>query len=88
MDHHRRYARRTGLVALAAAVLAALLLVRTCADGGNMGARDQTCECLGLEWLLHDGRPADGPRRTVCIGIVRSWTCYRMSGGPVVDCAR
>jgi hypothetical protein len=76
--------RAAGLAVLAGTL--ALLLVRTCADGGNMGARDQTCECLGREWLLYDARPADGPRRTICIGIIRSWTCYRMTGGPVVDC--
>jgi len=39
------------------------------------------CDCLGYEWELID--PA---RRTVCIGIVRSITCYQFIGGPVVDC--
>jgi hypothetical protein len=41
-----------------------------------------------VEWELYDARPADGPHRTVCIGLVRSRTCYRMTDGPVVECSR
>ena len=66
--------------------LAAFLLVSECAYGGGMGARYKTCECLGVERELYDTRPADGPHRTVCVGLVRSRTCYRMTGGPVVEC--
>jgi hypothetical protein len=79
-----------GIVAalVLAAPLAVLLLVSECAYGGGMGARDKTCECLGVERELYDARPADGPRRTVCVGIVRSRTCYRMTGGPIVECPR
>lgn len=73
-----------GLIALGA--LVALLLVRECAYGGGMGARDKTCDCLGVEWRLYDQRPADGPRRSVCVGLVRSRTCYRNSDGPVIPC--
>lgn len=77
---------RALLIAGALAVLAALL-VRTCADGGGMGAAYRTCECVGAEWQLYDRRPFDGPRRTVCVGIVRSTTCYRFESGPVIECA-
>ncbi|MGH7353196.1 MAG: hypothetical protein ACRELS_01280 [Candidatus Rokuibacteriota bacterium] len=76
------------LVVLAAVGLAALLLVSECAYGGNMGARYKTCECLGVEWELYDARPADGPHKTVCVGMVRARTCYQMTGGPIVECAR
>jgi len=53
-----------------------------------MAARDRTCECFGVEWQLYDHRPADGPRKSVCLGVVRSRTCYRTTGGPVIDCPR
>jgi len=82
--------RRLGgaLEVVAALVLSALLLVSECAYGGGMGARYKTCECLGFEWELYDMRAADGPHKTVCVGIVRSRTCYRMTGGPIVECSR
>jgi len=63
-------------------------LVRECAYGGGMGAAYKTCECLGIEWELYDSRPADGPRKTICIGIVQSRTCYRFDGGPAIECPR
>ena len=68
--------------------LAAFLLVSECAYGGGMGARYTTCRCVGVERELYDARPADGPHKTVCVGIVRSRTCYRMTGGPIVECPR
>jgi len=82
--------RRLGVAlgAVAALTLSAVLLVSECAYGGDMGARYKTCECLGLEWELYDVRAADGPHKTVCVGIVRSRTCYRMTGGPIVECPR
>jgi len=79
---------RVVVAVLIAAVLAAALLVSECASGGGMAARDRTCECLGVEWQLYDHRPADGPRKSVCLGVVRSRTCYRTTGGPVIDCPR
>lgn len=79
---------RRVFVALAAGALAAYLLIHECAYGGGMGARDRTCECLGVEWQLYDRRPADGPRRSLCLGIVASRSCYRMTGGPVIQCPR
>ena len=80
--------RRRGGVALALVGLAAAawLLVHTCAQGGGMGAPYRTCECRGVEWTIYDRRPADGPRSTVCLGLVRSRTCYRLESGPVVPC--
>lgn len=80
--------KRVFCVVLALVALGALavLLVRECAYGGGMGARDRTCACLGIEWQLDDRRAADGPRRSICIGLVRSRTCYRTSGGPVITC--
>jgi hypothetical protein len=62
------------------------LLVSVCAYGGGMGAAYKSCDCLGFEWELYDRTPADGPRKTICIGIVESTTCYRFMSGPVVDC--
>ncbi len=77
---------RTVLMLAAVVALAASVLVSVCADGGSMGGRYRTCGCLGLEWELYDRTPADGPRRTLCLGLVRSRTCYRTTGGPVVEC--
>ena len=62
------------------------LLVSVCADGGAMAARYRTCRCLGVEWLQYDRTAADGPRRTLCLGLVTSTTCYRSRGGEVVAC--
>jgi hypothetical protein len=75
-----------GALLAAPVLLAGFLLVSECAYGGGMGAAYRTCECLGVEWQLYDRRPADGPRRTLCVGIVRSRTCYRLESGPVVPC--
>lgn len=75
----------SGAVLAAAAVLA-LLLVHVCADGGAMGAAYRTCDCRGLEWELYDRMPADGPRRTLCLGFVVSTTCHQFRDGPVTAC--
>ena len=83
-----RHATLGAVTALVLSVAgAACVLVSECAYGGGMGARYRTCECLGVEWELYDTRPADGPRRTMCVGLVRSRTCYRMTDGPVVECS-
>ena len=74
------------LASIAASVIGASLLISVCASGGNMGARYQTCECRGFEWEMKDGRAADGPHRTVCLGLVSSRTCYQMTGGPIIAC--
>ena len=71
-------------------ILAALslLLVKECAYGRGMGAAYKSCDCLGIEWELYDQTAADEPRRTLCIGIVRSRECYQYIGGPQADCDR
>ncbi len=82
---------RTRSVLLAAALATGalglgLLLVRVCADGGAMGSAYQTCQCRGFEWEVYDRTPADGPRRTVCVGVLQSRTCHQFQEGPVVSC--
>ena len=62
------------------------LFVGECAYGGGMGAAYRSCDCLGIEWVLYDGTAADGPRKTICIGIVRSTDCYLYIGGQRVEC--
>lgn len=73
-----------GLVALLIGL--GLFLVRVCADGGAMASAYQTCDCRGREWQVYDATPADGPRRTLCFGILRSRTCYQFREGPEVPC--
>jgi hypothetical protein len=70
----------TGVVGLA------LVLIQVCADGGAMGSAYRTCECRGFEWQVYDRTPADGPRRTLCVGVLHSKTCHRFREGPVVSC--
>jgi hypothetical protein len=77
---------RTVLLAAVLMVLAGFATIHVCADGGAMAAAYRACECLGLEWQLYDRTAADGPRRTLCFGIVRSATCYQSRDGPVVTC--
>ena len=74
------------VAALMAVVGLGLVLIRVCADGGAMGSAYQTCQCTGFEWEVYDRTPADGPRRTVCVGFVRSRTCHQFREGPVVSC--
>jgi hypothetical protein len=74
------------LVLLTVVLGLGLFLIRVCADGGAMGSGYRTCECRGVEWQLYDQTAADGPRRTLCFGIVRSRTCFRFREGPAVSC--
>lgn|SRR5574341_229436 len=76
------------LVIAAAIALSAFLFIHECAYGGGMGARYQACDCRGIEWRLYDQTPADGPRKTMCLGRVRSTACYRFIGGPQIECPR
>ena len=62
------------------------LLINECSYGAGMGATYKGCDCFGIEWELYDQTAADGPRKTVCIGIVQSTKCYRWIGGPRVEC--
>ena len=64
-----------------------LVLIRVCADGGAMGSAYRTCDCRGIEWQLYDRAAADGPRRTLCFGIVRSRRCFQFREGPAVTCS-
>lgn len=76
------------LVIVATIALSAFILIHECAYGGGMGARYQACDCRGIEWILYDHTPADGPRKSICLGIVRSTTCYRFMSGPQIECPR
>ena len=77
---------RLGLLLSGIVAALALILIRVCADGGAMASAYKTCECRGVEWQVYDATPADGPRRTLCFGLVESRTCYRFRGGPRVPC--
>lgn len=66
--------------------LLGLLLIHECSFGGGMGAAAKSCDCVGLEWLLYDRTAADGPRVTICIGIVRATECFQYIGGPTEEC--
>ncbi len=63
-----------------------VFLINKCDYGGGMAASYWQCECLGYEWEVYDQTPADGPRKTLCLGVVQSITCYQFIGGPTVDC--
>jgi hypothetical protein len=63
-----------------------LLFNGECSYGGGMAAAYKVCECLGIEWELYDQTAADGPRKTICTGIVQSTECHRYIGGPRVAC--
>lgn len=63
-----------------------LLFINECAYGGGMGASYKRCDCFGIEWELYDQTAADGPRKSVCIGIIQSTKCYRYIDGPKVEC--
>jgi hypothetical protein len=82
--------KRRALVVLALVLPALLvigfLFVHVCADDGGMASAYRTCDCRGVEWELYDRTPADGPRRTLCLGILRSRTCYQFRTGPIVPC--
>lgn len=62
------------------------LFTGECSYGGGMAAAYKSCECLGFEWELYNQTAADGPRKTICTGIVQSTECYQYIGGSKVDC--
>ena len=62
------------------------LFSRECSYGGGMGAAYRSCDCFGIEWELYDRTAADGPRKSICTGIVQSTECYQYIGGPKVEC--
>lgn len=67
-------------------VVAGLVLVNTCAEGGAMAATYRTCQCRGIEWKVYDRTAVDGRKRSICFGIVESRTCYLFIGGPEITC--
>ena len=77
---------RIGLLVGLLLFAARAAFVHECAYGAGMGAAYRTCDCAGIEWVLYDRTPADGPRRTLCLGIVESTTCYTNMGGLETDC--
>lgn len=74
------------LVLIIILALMSVLFINECSFTAGMGAAYKTCDCGGIEWLQYDRTPADGPRRTVCLGIVRSANCFRNMNGPEVAC--
>jgi hypothetical protein len=77
---------RSMVIVLVLLVAAGFAFIQVCADGGAMAAAYRTCECRGLEWQIYDRTAADGARRTLCLGYLRSRTCYQFRTGPVVAC--
>lgn len=67
-------------------VVAGLVLVNTCTEGGAMAATYRTCQCRGIEWKVYDRSAVDGPEHSICFGIVESRTCYLFIGGPEITC--
>ena len=65
---------------------ASLLLHRECDFGGGMPGWYRECSCMGIERPDYDQTAADGPRRTICIGLVTSRTCYQYPDEPTVAC--
>ena len=74
------------VILLALLVVAGFAFIKVCADGGAMASAYRTCDCRGLEWQMYDRTAADGPRRTLCLGYLRSRTCYQFRTGPIVPC--
>jgi hypothetical protein len=77
---------RLALVVVGIVAALGLALIRICADGGAMAGAYKTCQCRGVEWQLYDATAADGPRRTLCFGLVKSRTCYQFRSGPRLRC--
>ena len=76
----------TALLIVLLVVASGLLLVKECSYWAGMGATYKSCDCLGIERELYDQTASDGPRKTVCLGIVQSSQCYQYPGGPRIEC--
>ena len=76
----------SGLIGAVIAAVLVMLFYRECAFGGGMPGWYRDCTCKGIERIDYDHTAADGKRRTVCIGLVTSRTCYVYQGGPAIPC--
>jgi hypothetical protein len=74
------------LLGTAGILAAAFVLAPECAFGGGMPGWYRTCACLGIERVVDDRTAADGPRRSVCLGVVTARHCHAYPGGPAVPC--
>ncbi len=80
---------RLGFILLALALLAVLfgfIFVHNCDSTGVMGQSVVACDCTGYEWLLYDRTEADGPKRSLCLGLVHERQCFEFTGGRQLDC--
>ena len=85
----KRILIRLALLFAVAAFLLTLLgfaFIHECDSIGGMGWSVKTCECSGYEWLLYDRTEADGPKRSLCLGIVQARQCFEYVDGPRIDC--
>ena len=74
------------LIVLLLLAALSLLFVNDCFYWAGMGAPYKSCDCLGVERELYDQTAADGPRKTICVGIVQSTQCYQYMDGPAIEC--
>ena len=74
------------LVIILVLVAFGLNFINECTFGGGMAAAYKSCDCLGKEYQLYDQTAADGPRKTLCLGIIRSTSCYSFLEGPEINC--
>jgi hypothetical protein len=67
-------------------VIGSFLINRECYFSGGMPGYYSECTCLGKERLDYDQTAVDGLRRTTCLGIITSRTCYLYQSSPAVPC--
>lgn len=66
--------------------VSAWMFIGECSFFAGMGASLTECECSGYELLLYDRTAADGPRKSICVGWIKSVKCYQYLDGPTVEC--
>ena len=81
---HKRI--RWGIIGVVVIALGVFVFINECAFGGAMAGVYKDCVCKGYEIQLFDQTEADGPRKTICIGIITETTCYQFRDGPERDC--
>ncbi len=84
MPMHKKIAALLAIAVLLTAL--GFALVNDCSSIGGMGWSVVKCECSGFQWVLYDRTEADGPMRSLCIGIVQSRSCFEYVDGPRVEC--